>query len=397
MWGGENMSFVLDPKKEFGVVLEGGGARGAYQAGALSALKSLDVNITAIVGTSVGALNGVLVAQDDLEKAISLWQHIKYSHVIKGEDAIMEKVAHLDFKGLDLKKVFNQMLQVVIDRGVDVTPLKKLIARIVDEDKVRQSNIRFGLVTVSLSDRKPLELFIEDIEEGRLHDFLLASSYLPVFKSERIHGKRYIDGGFYNNSPTNMLVKEGYKNIIVIKIQGLGFDKKASMKHINILEIAPSEDLGGLLEFNQNKVNCNIKLGYYDTIRKVKDLRGRYYYLHMDKSERYILKRLIGMHGGYKKKLCTYLHVNNEAPNRGLLEEGIPKLARKLGMRNNWDYSDFIISVLEHLGKTLEIERFHVYNFDGFLKQVKKTMSKKREVIREDNFTKLLASFIQRF
>ncbi len=91
-------------KKEFGVVLEGGGARGAYQAGALSALKSLDVNITAIVGTSVGALNGVLVAQDDLEKAISLWQHIKYSHVIKGEDAIMEKVAHLDFKGLDLKK-----------------------------------------------------------------------------------------------------------------------------------------------------------------------------------------------------------------------------------------------------------------------------------------------------
>ncbi|QUI21547.1 patatin-like phospholipase family protein [Vallitalea pronyensis] len=387
----------LDPKKEYGVVLEGGGARGAYQAGALAALKSLDVNITAIVGTSVGALNGVLVAQNDIDKAIGLWQHIKYSHVIKGEDAVMEKLAHFDFKGLDLKKVFNKMFQVVMDRGVDITPLKTLIARMVDEDKVRQSGIRFGLVTVSLSDRKPLELFIEDIEEGRLHDFLLASSYLPVFKTEKLHGKRYIDGGFYNNSPTNMLVKEGYKNIIVIKIQGFGFDKKPSMKHINIFEIAPSEDLGGLLEFDKDKVNGNIKLGYYDTVRKINGLRGKYYYLQMDKSERYVLKRLINMHWGYKKKLCAYLRVNSKAPNRGMLEEGIPKLARKLGMKNQWDYSDFIIGVLEHLGKTLGIERFHVYNFDNFLRLVKKSIHKESDMIREDNFTKLLASFIQRF
>lgn len=391
------MGYVIDPKKSYGVVLEGGGARGAYQAGALVALKALDVNITAVVGTSVGALNGALVAQQEFHKALALWQHLKYSHVIKGEDPIMEKIAQLDFRHVDMKKVLGQIIQTIMDRGVDITPLKNLIAKMVDEDKIRQSNIRFGLVTYSLSDRKPMEVFIEDIEKGLLHDFLLASSYLPVFKHEKLHGKRYIDGGFYNNSPTNMLVREGYKNIIVIKIQGLGFDKKASMEHINVLELAPSEDLGGLLEFNQDKVQSNIKLGYYDTYRKVKDLKGSYFYLNVDKTEAYVLRRIVGMRHGYKKKLCKCLRVRRDSPDRGLLEEGIPKIARKLRLGHNWDYCDFIIGILEYLGKTLAIERFHVYNFDSFLKLIKKQMSKERELIRRDPFTKLLASFVRRF
>ena len=50
-----------------------------------------------------------------------------------------------------------------------------------------------------------LDLSIEDIPEGLLEDFLLASAYLLGFKNEPLHGKTYIDGGAVNNVPTGSL------------------------------------------------------------------------------------------------------------------------------------------------------------------------------------------------
>ena len=52
---------LLDLTKEYGLVLDGGGARGAYQIGAWKALKEAGVKISAVAGTSVGALNGALI------------------------------------------------------------------------------------------------------------------------------------------------------------------------------------------------------------------------------------------------------------------------------------------------------------------------------------------------
>ena len=51
----------LDLTKEYGLVLEGGGAKGAYQIGAWKALKEAGVKIKGVSGTSVGALNGALI------------------------------------------------------------------------------------------------------------------------------------------------------------------------------------------------------------------------------------------------------------------------------------------------------------------------------------------------
>ena len=60
---------VIDLTKEYGLVLDGGGARGAYQIGAWKALAEAGVKINAVSGTSVGALNGALVCMGELELA----------------------------------------------------------------------------------------------------------------------------------------------------------------------------------------------------------------------------------------------------------------------------------------------------------------------------------------
>ena len=72
------MEPLLDLSKEYGLVLDGGGARGAYQIGAWKALREAGVRINAVAGTSVGALNGALICMDDPEKAEQIWKNITF-------------------------------------------------------------------------------------------------------------------------------------------------------------------------------------------------------------------------------------------------------------------------------------------------------------------------------
>ena len=99
---------------------------------------------------------------------------------------------------------------------MDITPLRNLIHEMVDEEKIRHSGKEFCLLTFSVTDMKELDLSLEDIPEGALEDFLLASAYLLGFKNERLQGKRYIDGGVINNVPLNSLLNRGYKDIITM-------------------------------------------------------------------------------------------------------------------------------------------------------------------------------------
>ena len=89
------MELKLDINIEYGLVLEGGGAKGAYQIGAWKALKEAGIHIKGIAGTSVGALNGALIAMDDFEKAEKIWETIRYSRVMDVDDDLMEQLPPL--------------------------------------------------------------------------------------------------------------------------------------------------------------------------------------------------------------------------------------------------------------------------------------------------------------
>ena len=204
-------------------MLDGGGARGAYQIGAWKALREAGVKVNAVAGTSVGALNGAFICMDDVEKAEKVWSEITFSKVMDVDDIWMERLFR---KENTLTEVLREIWKTLADGGVDVTPLRRLIHENVDEKKIRQSGIEFCLMTFSVSDMKELDLSIEDIPEGMLEDFLLASAYLVGFKNEKLHGKTYIDGGVINNVPMGALVDRGYENIIQIRIYGWDMNLK---------------------------------------------------------------------------------------------------------------------------------------------------------------------------
>ena len=129
---------VIDTSKEYGLVLEGGGAKGAYQIGAWKALKEAGIKINAVAGTSVGALNGALICMDELEMAQQMWSNLTYSQVMDVDDTKMEQLIEGEAPFWEaVKDAFHHMSE----GGVDVTPLKDMLDKVVDEEKIRNSSI----------------------------------------------------------------------------------------------------------------------------------------------------------------------------------------------------------------------------------------------------------------
>ena len=79
------------------IVLAGGGSRGAYQIGVWKALREMGIDYQLVTGTSVGALNGVLMVQQEYDKALAVWENISSQQVL-GD--MLEGKEDLDDRGL---------------------------------------------------------------------------------------------------------------------------------------------------------------------------------------------------------------------------------------------------------------------------------------------------------
>ena len=188
------MELKLDRNKTYGLALEGGGAKGAYQIGAWKALREAGIRFSAVSGTSVGALNGAMIVMDDLEKAENVWKNIHFSQVMDVDDEEMRRLMNRDIPLSELKSTLRSVADIVRNRGFDVTPLRKWVAEVVDADKICHSGTDFFIVTYSLTDHQELELKASDLDKDELCDMLLASAYLPAFRLEKLGGKYYADG-----------------------------------------------------------------------------------------------------------------------------------------------------------------------------------------------------------
>lgn len=250
------------------LVLAGGGARGAYHIGAWQALIEMGWKFDIVTGTSVGSLNGTLVALDQFDIAKSMWLSIDDRDVME----IPHKMLSRDT--VDFVKDF------ATKGGVSLAPLENMIVRFVDEQQVRASKCRYGLVTVNADTKTPLELTIDEIPQGRLVDYMLASSaFTPFLRPRTIDGEKYIDGGFYDNLPRNLAARMGADEIVEVDLDSLGLDRPLDAEHgdIKTTRISSWHDLGSILEFKPEKAKRNIDLGYLDAYKAFGRLEGRAY------------------------------------------------------------------------------------------------------------------------
>ncbi|KXS50513.1 patatin-like phospholipase family protein [Halanaerobium congolense] len=361
----------------YGLVLEGGGAKGAYHIGALKALEELNIEIEAVAGTSIGAMNGAMFVQNKLDLAYDYWYNISTSKVLDIEDQYLSELLNLSINQNNISYFIKKAKEVLQNRGLDNSFLKEILENNIDEESLRNSEIDFAIVTLSLSDLKPLELFIDDIPKGKVIDYIMASSYLPAFKMQRIDGKILIDGGFYENLPLNTLLNKGYKKIIAIRTYGLGEIEKRVDDNKEIIFINPSQELGRMLNFDQKNARKNIKMGYFDTMRYFKGLAGKKYYLNIKKDESFFVNYLLNLDEKVIKKLLKQLSLTEEPYFRSFFENLIPKLVNLLEISYQANYTVIVIRLLEELAAYLKIDRYKIYTFEELLRIVRENYQKK--------------------
>ncbi|MBR5228162.1 MAG: patatin-like phospholipase family protein [Clostridia bacterium] len=387
----------------YGVALEGGGTKGAYHIGAMKAIFECGFDIGAIVGTSIGSFNAAVIAQGDFEKLFEKWYNADSSMAI---DIDIKELTKVNDKKIDinsLKYWYNFVSKNVSNGGIDTTKLKELYAEYIDEEKLRKSKIEYGLVTVSLTDKKPVYIFKENIPQGKVVDYVLASSYLPVFKQQKlVDGKTFIDGGFYDNCPLKLLIDKKYVDIFEIRTEAIGFSRKINRKGLNIYTITPSKDLGNLLFTDNQTVRRNILMGYYDAIRVIKGYIGEEYYV-IPEEDSIILDKILNITDENILDLAENIKLSasnkHMEPKKLLFEKILPQIGAKVSKKDTSSYQRLIVAVLEEIATNAGIEQYKLYTFKELLKisasYVSKEIKKEQKMLIKNDSKILMLKFIK--
>lgn len=345
------------------VVLSGGGSKGSYQIGVWKALRKLKIKYDIVTGTSVGALNGALMVQNKFHKAYKLWKEINMSTLF-GEDIKNPKTKK------ELVKIYRT--NFFKNGGMEVVELQNLIDKNINKDTFFKSKINYGLVTINLSGKKALQLEKSKIKQEKLSDYLIASaSCYPAFQAKDIDGKKYIDGGMFDNLPINLAVKLGADEIIAVDLCAPGVKQRVKdKKNLKITTIKPNNKLSNFLNFNEEEAKINIKYGYNDAMKIFDKFYGKKYTF----KKRHFIQISEDYKQVYIKKVKDILH------NKRLLTLDV-----------NLIDTDFILRVAEEAGKIFNIDDFKIYSFKKYNKLL---IKKVKTIIKSDKNNKKINNII---
>ncbi len=329
-----------------GIALEGGGVRGSYQAGVISAFLECRIKFDGVCGTSIGALNASIIASGEGAKLATIWRSMNMGQVFGFSDEFIKAVNSENFHFNNIETFIKEGFSILLKKGIELEGVKKVIDEYLDVDKLYNSPIDYGLVTVRLKDFKPLYLWKKDMNKEKLRDYIIASSFLPFFRREKlINNEYYLDGGFRDLGPVNMMLEKGYDKVYLIKVHGVGISRKYD-KNANVIEINPKRSLGGVMDLNPQQIDENIKMGYYDAIRLLKKLDG-INYVFTSKNEKYY--RFINRNVSRKlyHRVSHFFKTNN--------------------------YKDTTIKALEYIMQKEKYNYYEIYKPSKVIKKIQKT------------------------
>lgn len=374
-----------DKRGRIGIVLEGGGTRGAYHAGALRALEEQGIFPDALTGTSIGAINAAALLSGKLDQMEEIYNNFDAALVFFGSKEIAAALSVTSFKEISLSMLFQALSAFQRDKGIDITPLLALLKENIDEKLIRESPVDFGLVGVNISDRKVIEVFKEEIPEGKLVEYVLASSALPGFRipSET----KYLDGGIHANVPLDLLLKKGpFEAVYVIRTRHL-FWSAPELEDTELVVIAPSSSLGSILQAGTEHVRENRLMGYYDTVRILQGLQGKLYCITgADRDTFY--QRFISIRKSRMESLGELFGCKDRMHRRSFFEMTLPLLAEILGIKAGGGYQEIGTEWMERVALSLGIDRYRIVSEEQLFLEVNERL-KEVEPLEVRNLGKL--------
>jgi NTE family protein len=221
------------PFERVALVLQGGGALGAYQAGVYQAIDEANIQVHWLCGTSIGAINGALIAGNPPDKRVQrlrdFWETItkppiRFPNLPWFSDLPWNGNGHARYWTSKMS-AFTAMLQGApgffsprafppvnstaerpdLVSYYDITPLKETLARLVDFDLINADPMRFTALATNV--RTGVPAYFDNREQKITSAHVLASASLPPsFPPTEIDGDYYWDGGVVSNSPMQFVI-----------------------------------------------------------------------------------------------------------------------------------------------------------------------------------------------
>jgi len=214
------------------LVMQGGGAQGAYQGGVYQALHEAGIEPDWVIGTSIGAINGSIIAGNEVERRLERL-HDFWSRVEVRPPGVFGAITPTlgspatDFATLltgvpgffspNPAFLLGPEALVGIERAAiySVDPLRKLLPELVDFDRVNSGKPRFTIGLVGVRDSR-MRYFDSNYGKIGLDHVLGSSAVPPTFPAVRIDGEAYWDGGIYSNTPVEAVFDDDPRRSSVV-------------------------------------------------------------------------------------------------------------------------------------------------------------------------------------
>jgi NTE family protein len=218
------------------LILQGGGAIGAFECGVVKALEDLQIYPDIVAGVSIGAFNGAIIASNPRRAAPALeafWKELAVNtpdlpnwgpnqaveSAFSSWYCFMFGAPHF-FRPRWFNPGSGLELPFAWTSFYDPSPAREIIARYVDFPALKKSPVRLliSAVDVETAELRVFDSYSDDITA----DHILASGSLPpAFPWTTIDGKHYWDGGIFSNSPLEQVIERcgvAGKRVIIVDL-----------------------------------------------------------------------------------------------------------------------------------------------------------------------------------
>ncbi|MBB3809863.1 FAD-dependent oxidoreductase [Pseudochelatococcus contaminans] len=200
------------------LVLQGGGALGAFETGVVQALEEEGIYPDIVAGVSIGAINGAVIAgnpRNPTEALTAFWKDLTVTVPGLLPEDLRRTAVSMQILAFGVPKFFRpRWLPPALDLTqlplnwtsyYDTSPMKALLAKYVDFSKLKNGPVRLlvSAVNVTTAELEVFDSYVDDLTP----DHILASGSLPPsFPWTEINGKSYWDGGIISNSPLDIVL-----------------------------------------------------------------------------------------------------------------------------------------------------------------------------------------------
>ncbi|MBF9014112.1 MULTISPECIES: patatin-like phospholipase family protein [unclassified Oceanispirochaeta] len=362
--------------EKYCLILSGGGAKGVYHVGAWRALSEIGVEVEAFIGNSIGAILAGFLAQNKIQEMEDIGANIAADFIMNIPEEFLDGGnIHIGKANLAAFKKFYH--SVIEKKGIDVSPLRELLYKNLSEKAIRKSGNELGVVTFNVSDFKPQYVFLDDMAEGTVLDYLMASAAFPGLEQTVINGKSFIDGGVVDNMPYEMARERGYKNIIVVDISGMGINKKPNIQGTSTIYIKNSIQMGWIFDFSKSFLHDFNELGYLDTKKVFGYLKGEKYFFKPHKKFEHSYQRYIK---SSEARSIIDFHLPDLTDGDYTVDQKIRMLLPE-SMRR---HKDLLYCLADCAASIFQVKRVHEYS----LRELVETIREKKE-IEDERIVKL--------